>query len=302
MRDPVSVFVDAIAAAGLTPPAHVVADGKLHRFSSSGKPGDDAGWYVLHLDGVPAGAFGDWRSGYSENWCAKYETEMSPVEVQAIRKKLREVIARREAEQARRQGETESAANAFWESCKPAAASHPYLSLKGIQPHGARTDGSALVVPVQDATGKLRSVQTIDPNGTKRFMRGSSVRGCFFAIGRWVDVVIVAEGFATGASIHEATGRGVAVAFNAGNLEPVAQALRTSRPTLRIILAADDDAATPGNPGRSKAETAALAVGGAVVVPRFPARRRGRDSDFNDLHALAGLAAVRACFDELLEM
>ena len=74
------------------------------------------------------------------------------------------------------------------------------------------------------------------------------------------------EGFATGASIHECTGHAVAVAFNAGNLEAVAVALRNKYPTLKIILAADDDQ-TPGNPGMTKATAAVQAAGGILAVP-----------------------------------
>jgi putative DNA primase/helicase len=301
MSDPAEHFRRAIAAAGLEPPETIHADGNIHRFSASGKRGDDAGWYVLHLDGVPAGSFGDWRSGYSENWCAKHQDDLNPGELQAMRKKLRTTLALREAEQARRHGEAESTALSFWQSCEPALV-HRYLSCKGVQAHRVRTDGHELVIPMRDTSGRLRSVQTIDPDGIKRFLRGGLVRGCFFAIGQWTDLVVVCEGFATGASIHEATGHGVAVAFNAGNLEPVAQALHGAYPMLKIILAADDDVDTPGNPGRSKAKAAALAVGGEIVSPHFPAPRPKRASDFNDLHALAGLSSVRACFDELLEL
>jgi hypothetical protein len=63
-------FRDAIHAAGLVPPSDIEADGKLRRFSSNGKKADDAGWYLLHDDGVPAGSFGDWRTGITQTWRA----------------------------------------------------------------------------------------------------------------------------------------------------------------------------------------------------------------------------------------
>lgn len=110
--------------------------------------------------------------------------------------------------------------------------------------------------------------------------------------------MIVCEGFATGASIHEATGHAVVVAFDRGNLEPVAKALRKQYPDAALIVAADDDHMTDGNPGRTDAKAAALAVGGTVVVPLFPAGRPDKATDFNDLHMMdgGGLDAVRACF------
>nr|MBP6718150.1 toprim domain-containing protein [Rhodoferax sp.] len=79
------------------------------------------------------------------------------------------------------------------------------------------------------------------------------------------------EGYATGASIHECTGHAVAVAFNAGNLEAVAVALRTKYPALKIIIAADDDHQTPGNPGITKAKAAAQTTGATLAVPVFKA-------------------------------
>jgi putative DNA primase/helicase len=128
-------------------------------------------------------------------------------------------------------------------------------------------------------------------------MPGGRKKGCYHSIGKPAGVLIVCEGFATGASSHEATGDAVAVAFDAGNLEPVAVALRVKYPSLKIIIAADDDHLTDGNPGMTKARAAALAVGGLLAVPSFPAGRPDKATDFNDLHQLAGADAVRACMD-----
>src|SRR3984893_10863324 len=70
MHEAIEQFRAAIHKAGLNPPKVIEPDGKLHRFASNGKRSDDAGWYVLHADGIPAGAFGDWRGGLSETWRA----------------------------------------------------------------------------------------------------------------------------------------------------------------------------------------------------------------------------------------
>jgi hypothetical protein len=106
---------------------------------------------------------------------------------------------------------------------------------------------------------------------SKRFMPGGRVKGCYYAIGKPQGVLIVCEGFATGASIFECTGHAVAVAFNAGNLEAVAVALRRKYPDYKIVVAADDDDQTPGNPGLSKAK---LAVSAASAVLAAPAVKR----------------------------
>lgn len=134
-------------------------------------------------------------------------------------------------------------------------------------------------------------------DGSKRFLPGGEIKGGYFAIGGVIlKHVVVAEGFATGASIHQATGHPVAVAFSAGNLEDVARSLRQSHPKANIIIAADDDFKTPGNPGITKAKEAAKAVGGFLAVPAFGDSRSDDCTDFNDLALLSGDAAVKKCF------
>jgi hypothetical protein len=98
--DPIAGFRSAIIAADLEPPDRIIPDGALHRFSTNGRRGDDAGWYVLHLDGVPAGAFGCWRLGIDEKWCARSERELCPAERAEFRRRMDEAReARRRAEE-----------------------------------------------------------------------------------------------------------------------------------------------------------------------------------------------------------
>lgn len=285
-------FADAIRAAGLTPPEHIEADGELHRFASNGKRGDDAGYYVLHLDGVPAGHFGCWRAGIAQTWRADMGRQLSPVEAMAHQSRVEAMRREREAEQARRQAEARELAARRYDDARPTDPAHPYLVRKGIKPHGIRQEGDLLLVPMRDGSG-LHSLQTIAPDGGKRFLTGGRVAGCYHAFGKPGDTVCIAEGYATGASVHEATGYPVAVAFNAGNLEAVARALRAKLPGARIILCGDNDAATPGNPGRTKATEAARAVGGLVALPDFGADRPERATDFNDLAQHRGAEAVK---------
>ena len=289
---PIDQFQTAIEAAGMTAPAVINGDGKLYRFSPTGKRGDDAGWYVLHLDGVPAGSFGDWRSGESQTWCAKADHDMTESERQAQRERVKAAQRMRDAETARRHGEAAATALALWEAAAPAVA-HPYLATKGVKPFGIRSDGKQLLVPMRDAAGKLHCLQTIGADGAKRFLLGGRVRGCYLAIGRPSGRLIVCEGYATGATLHEATRDAVAVAFNAGNLQPVAMALRMKYPCLTMVIAADDDWHTPGNPGLSAANQAAAIVGGKVAIPDFTGLQRGdKDTDYNDLHRLAGAVEI----------
>lgn len=288
MSDATEHFRKAIESAGLVAPETIEGDGKLHRFSSTGKRGDDAGWFVLHLDGVAAGSFGDWRSGESQNWCAKVDDDMSQAEQRAVRDRIRAAQRARDIETTRRHGESAAAALALWEAAVPAIA-HPYLAAKSVRAYGVRMHGRNLLVPMRDATGQLHSLQTITADGTKRFLPGGRVKACYHSIGRPTGSLIIAEGYSTAATIHEATQGAVAVAFNAGNLEPVARALRAKYPCLGIVIAADDDWKTEGNPGRAAAQRASAAVGGVLAIPDFTGLARGdHDTDWNDLARLAG--------------
>ena len=291
-------FRAAIEAAGLVPPEHIEADGLLHRFSASGKRSDTSAWYVLHGDGVPAGVFGCWRAGLTSTWCSKPVDTLSEAERSAHRERIRAMQRLRDAEERQRHQNEADKARSRWLAADT-RCNHPYLAAKGVQAHGIRQDGNTLLVPLRDTAGVLHSLQTITQDGDKRF-RGR-MRGCYHAMGKPQGLVIVGEGYATCASVHEATGHAVACAFNAGNLLPVARALRSKYPALLLVLAADDDHRTEGNPGLAAATAAALAVGGFVVRPQFPADRPPKATDFNDLAALAGQGAVRACFAESLE-
>lgn len=300
MSDPTEHFRMAIAAAGLTPPEAIHPDGAIHRFNSSGKRGDDSGWYMLHPDGVPAGAFGDWRTGLQSTWCGKTTNNMTQAERDAHRQRVEAMRLQREAETAQRQDTAAADAERRWHAAKPCTG-NAYLTAKGVQPHGTRVEADgALIVPMRDAAGKLWNFERVNPADfkDKRGLTGGRRTGCYFGIGKPDGLLIVCEGFATGASIHECTGKAVAVAFNAGNLESVATALHSKYPALTIIMAADNDHQTDGNPGLTKATAAALAVGGLLAVPEFSdALKEAKATDFNDLHQLAGVDAVRACIE-----
>ena len=297
MNNVIDLFMTAIAAAGMTPPTEIIDDGMIHRFSTNGRPRDDSGWYCLHSDGIPAGSFGDWREGFTQTWCSKSDTTLTEAELQANREHVQAMQRQREADLVIRQTQAAHDADKRIKAAKP-CTQHPYLERKGIKPHGVKIEGDSLLIPMRTTDGTVHSLQTIAPDGTKLFMPGGRVKGCYFSIGKPAGSVTVCEGAATGASIHEATGGAVAVAFNAGNLDAVAVALRSKYPALKIIVAGDDDHMTPGNPGMTKARTAALAVGGYLATPEFFGHdRQDKDTDFNDLHQLAGLDAVRACID-----
>jgi putative DNA primase/helicase len=171
---------------------------------------------------------------------------------------------------------------------------HPYLTVKGINANWTRLYGDELVIPVR-IDGLIHSMQFIGIDGAKRFLPGGRIKDGYFSIGNIAAarVVCIVEGFATGASIFEATGYPVAVAFTAVNLMRVAKVICTKYPHLTPIICADDDFATPSNPGLTAAKAAADAVGGLVAVPVFGQNRPTWATDFNDMALLYQGEAVK---------
>lgn len=286
-------FRHAMQAAGLTPPSSIIPDGKLHRFASNGKQNDNAGWYVFHLDGVPVGCFGDWRTGFTQTWRADIGRALTIEEEDQHHAKVEAIKREREAEEIRRRTEAREKANLIWAEALP-CANHPYLIAKQIQAHRARLYKDTLVIPLRSG-GELHSLQFIHADGSKKFLTGGRIKGCYFSIGNLKDapVLCICEGFATGVTIHEATGYPVAVAFNAGNLESVAGGLHEKFPELDLMICADDDFSTEGNPGLTTGTKTARAVGGLLAIPDFGPDRREGMTDFNDMARLRGLEAVK---------
>lgn len=307
MNNGISQFCGAIHAAGLTPPDAIEADGKLHRFASNGKRGDDAGWYVLHGGDIPAGSFGDWRTGLTQTWRADIGRTLTPGEDTAHRAKVETMRREREADEERGHVEAARKAATILQAAQPAPDDYPYLTRKCIKAHGAKVHDGLLVLPMRDASGKLWNVERIAPEkpadgkDKKGLYRGRRT-GCYFSIGTTKDAaaLCIVEGFATGATIHEATHYPVAVAFNAGNLLAVAKAMRDKFPDLPLILCADDDNQTEGNPGLTKAKEAARAVGALLAIPEFGADRPEKATDFNDMHQHCGLDAVQRVISDSL--
>lgn len=248
--------VDQMAAAGLPPPppGHPICDGNVHRFGPKKKA-----WYVLREiplssgEFVIGGAFGIWQGAHSNaikvaiDWRGITAEERAAAEA-----RQRELDAR---EQARRKLRADNAANRArvqWRSADGSEADiwSPYLDAKGVSPEGVRMsqDGTLLVPMVKySADGAhLAGLQKIASDGSKRFNKGMDKVGTSLRLGKInaeTEIAIIAEGYATAASIRMALDRSVpvVVAFDAGNLLPVASALRAQFPSLILVFAADDD-------------------------------------------------------------
>ncbi|MCL6246503.1 toprim domain-containing protein [Acinetobacter sp. ANC 4945] len=150
----------------------------------------------------------------------------------------------------------------------------PYLVRKQVQNHGCRINGKGnLIVPLFDKDGKIWNIQEIHADGHKPFLPGGRVSACFYMIGQVIQqdqIICIAEGYATGASIYEATGHVTVVAFNSGNIDKVGKEIRILHPHARLVYCADDDShSTPPDAGLKAANKAVAATGGIVIIPEF---------------------------------
>lgn len=278
-------------------------DGQIHRVPLLSKQGHGLdGSYCLHGDGRPAG----WAQNHVTGDRVKLVASgviLSPAEIE---KQRQERTARLQAQEQERAKAHEAAAQrcqAMWDSFSWASSS-PYLERKGVSAFGLKEDQGNLIVPLKNAEGQLRGFQAIAPDGQKTFARGMEKKGNFHLIGAdekdlSQGEILLCEGYATGASLHMATGKAVAVAFDSGNLLPVAEAIRAKYPNAAITICADNDHSIqregkPYNVGLEKAKMAAQKVNGSVKTPLFTEKEKSQGlTDFNDLHKARGLEAVR---------
>ena len=334
-NDVVAQFCDAMRAAGLIVNASDIVpnSSNFQRCKTDKSKGSRKnGWYKLHLDDHPKGVFGIWNTGESHKW--EPDTGAAPMSAEQKkfwRAEMKRKQAERAAEMKEAQNQAAERAKKAWNKAVQATDDHPYLRRKGVKAHGLRIGQwwkrdretgkaylaceNALLVPKYGLKGDIRSMQAVFPekieiNGEwrdKDYLSGGEKIGMFHVIGRPLEidgkkVVIVVEGYATAASVHECTGHCVLVAFDTSNLLSAAQVFRNKHPHATIIFACDNDwgTVTPiQNPGVYYATKAARAVNGAVAIPRFE-EIVGRGGDFNDLHEREGAGAVQACINAAL--
>ncbi|MBQ9526707.1 MAG: toprim domain-containing protein [Fretibacterium sp.] len=276
-------------------------DGQKHRYNVSGDRRKSQGnaEYCVYMDERPAGWVKDYKNRVEyATWAFFRAGDKAP---QWSEEEKREYVQRKEAERAakERQKEMERAraiaeARKKWEAATEPRPGHPYLKKKGLAgTYGEKQLGRDLLIPVMNARGEVVNVQTIAPDGKKLFVKDAPVAGCFFVLGSASPSqgvrsapVFLCEGFATGATVHEATGRPVAVCWDCGNLPRAAEHLRRLYPG-QLVLAADNDHLTPGNPGMAAAFELAEAFGISFTAPHFEKSEKG--TDWNDYAAIHGI-------------
>ena len=289
-------FAAALQKQGLVLDGPPEMDGQFHRVAvADDKPGKLSGSYIGNLDGQPNGLIQNFKSGAKVRWRSD-----NPAFVLTPEERVASAERQRAKADARLKEQEERAnwVGKEWQALPDAPNDHRYLQRKHVNAHGLKLDKNGnLVMPLHDIDGKLWSVQRISAQGDKLFTKGGRTAGCFSPVGTddLAKPIVIAEGYATSASIHEITGLPVVCALNAGNLKPVAQAFREKYPERPIFIAGDNDhlkeAEGKPNVGREKSFDAALAVGGFTLLPEF--RPEDKGTDWNDLAQSEGEQVVR---------
>lgn len=280
----------------------IIADGEIHRCGHrDSKRSQLDGWYVLHADNIPAGEFGCWKEPqFQVSWVADIGRSMTLGEQVAHQQRIKQLKDQREQSRLMAQEAAAERADDILRACVDASHEHAYLMAKGVKAHGIKLNRAGeLVIPIVNIDGEVQSVQTIDANGRKLYLKGGKKEGGFHEIRGDRKRIFVCEGYATGATVFEATGSSVFVAFDTQGLLPVARSVRQMFPAARIYMAADNDHRTEAekgvNPGIAKARAAAKEVMAEVIYPEFTADERAQEnapSDWNDLARLRGLSVV----------
>ena len=285
----------------------VDCSGEMVTCGTTRKPHGTDGRYKLHMDFPPTVWLCNYHDSNEGQTFSLYEAgtleAMSEADKEALRERIRqEKQAAQEANEKKRQ-QAAREAKSLWAKCSYATDKNAYLSRKGVIPLGDMMQDveGRLVLPLRNGEGETVSLQFIAGDGEKRFLPGGEKKGCYFPIpahdGDKSGPLLIGEGVATVLSCCMATGYAGLVAFDAGNLLPVAEVARARYPQREILVCGDNDIREDGKPntGVQKATEAAQAIGAKLAI--CPAVN-GRASDFNDLHVEQGIEAVRKEIEE----
>jgi putative DNA primase/helicase len=298
-------FINAMSDAGCAPASgfNPIADDKIHRYPLyDDKRGVESGSYCLKIDGdFGCGWFMSFKQGETHKFTSKTPRTYTAEEKAAFKARMKAEALEKERQEKEGWDKAARKAELDIEFMVP-VTSHPYLERKGVPVSDALyVEGDKLVIP-QYVEGELSGYQTITPEGEKRFLKGARLRGAYHALTSPSDdfsTVYVCEGYATAASVREAVTAPVWCAFNASNMVPVCEWVRSKHPDARIVVCADNDQwstnskGEPYNAGTHYGQQAAVRVGGFMVVPQVDSADPDKRTDFNDIHNSDGIEAVR---------
>ncbi|EFA7236870.1 DNA primase [Escherichia coli] len=308
--DPVTEFAQVLENAGLVIQGLPQMDGAIHRVATrDDKKGAKSGAYKAYLDGRPAGWYRDYRSADDSptNWVFSGGEQHDPLarlHLRAFAQQQRDDNARKLQQQYNKQARyARSYINQL-----PQATEHEYLTRKGIlaAPGVRLNNKNELVIPFSNSRGEIRSYQRIPVTGGKdaRILKDSEKTGNWFTFGTPENgrPLLFAEGYATAASLHEATGLPVLMTVDAGNMIDVAENARQIWTDSPFVFCADNDHQRKINKGVSSAQKAAASTHGEVIIPAFTEAEKAQGlTDFNDLDASRGRDAFQRAMNAQLE-
>ena len=303
-------FMEFLRANGLEPVGQFrfIMNGVIQRYRvQNDRPSQTSGAYCIYTDnGWPIGWARDWHDDKNVEWFYKTDglnqEQKDYLNSPDFKAKVERVKKKWDAELKIQHDKAAETAKRIIETAPEAPENHPYLQKKNVYPYGLKADGDKLIVPLRDIDGNIRSLQWIFPNGDKRFFEGSKTAGVLFSVG--LDLlkyeqyskspILVGEGYATMATVHELTGYPCVAAMNCRNLYNIAEALKSKYPKQNIILLADNDHLTEGNPGLTCAYNANSALGlNGVIFPKFKRSEKGTDwNDYCEIHGEEQTAAI----------
>ncbi|MGF2977283.1 LPD7 domain-containing protein [Escherichia coli] len=308
--DPVTEFAQVLENARLVIQGLPQMDGAIHRVATrDDKKGAQSGAYKAYLDGRPSGWYRDYRSADNSptTWTFSRAENIDPLarlHLKASAQQNRDEKERKLQQQYNKQaGYARSYLNGL-----PQATAHEYLTRKGIRaaPGVRLNNKNELVIPFSNGRGEIRSYQRIPVTGGKdaRILKGSEKSGNWFAFGTPENgrPLLFAEGYATAASLHEATGLPVLMTIDADNMINVAKNARKIWTDSPFVFCADNDHQRKINKGVSSAKKAAASTHGEVIIPAFTEAEKAQGlTDFNDLDASRGRDAFQRAMNAQLE-
>lgn len=339
--DPINQFIEAMTADGCEPSKSqkLIPDDEIHPYSINGdKSGKMSGSYLLNVldDGFTYGFYRNHREGITHNYHSlSTSKKLSKEEREEMDEKIK-VYKRKQTLQRNREAlKVSKEANKILNESDDAIDDHPYLLRKKVKTwDGIKENKGNLLIPMMSIENTVWSYQRITPDGDKWFLSGSKKQGCFFPLVLDFEpknVIIICEGLSTGLSLREVLDLPVYVAFDAGNLLPVAKAVRGKHPDSKILIASDcdywtfkagccpdgiDKSEILGNDlrwdtwrdsdllrniGNEKAAEAVVAIGGDLIIPPITPNDKTKRTDFNDVKNTDGGECILNVFAPFID-
>ncbi|EGO4736875.1 toprim domain-containing protein [Campylobacter jejuni] len=316
-----TAFKSALENQGLIIEGLPIMDGKIHRVKTTNDKGRElSGAYNGFLDDYPAGFMQNFKTGIKENWKMPIEKNQSNniKNSQKLHEQIKKDQELREKEILTLQEKTALKLENEYNNARWANSNHAYLKKKGFSENFylKQDNKGSLLIPLKDENGKLWSVQRIFPNGDKiigviktkeekeqGIEYSAKKSGCFHLIGaknlEYCKEFIIAEGFATAATIYKALNKPVIMGIDAGNLSKIVETLKNKFQNTPITLIADNDKKRElkglSNVGVETAKEIQQKFSDIkVIIPKISNQEAEQGiSDFNDIFLNKGLDEVK---------